>query len=169
MARHNPREIYAQITQPQYLQAMTDAVGIILKSIAPNIENISINALRAERYYALQNILEGIATLGNPNALGATQRINDQSRRAIFSIERQADRWLRGLGQSRVDALHVRGTIVIPDDEVHTHLEHLQLLHRVLVNPALEHTSVGKKLEDKFGASVPAGTPPTVDKSSSCR
>jgi len=114
-------------------------------------------------YYALQNILECIATLANPNAFGATQLINDSSRSTIFSIEPKADGWLRGLGQSRIDALHTHGTIVIPDDEACTHLGNLQLLHWVLLNPSLAKTAVGKELEDRFGISVPTGTPPVVD------
>ena len=119
--------------------------------------------LGTEKYYALQNILECIATLGNPNVLGATQRISDSSRGAIFSIASQADNWLRGLGQSRIDALHTHGTIVIPDDEACKHLGNLQLLQRILLDPALAKTVIGNKLENRFGVSVPTGTSPVVD------
>jgi len=163
LAIHNPREIRAKIPQSQYLQAMTDAIGITLKHIIPNIENPSINTLETEKYYALQNMLECVATLGNPNVFGATQRIGNSSRNAIFSIEPNADKWLRDLGQSRIKALHTHGTIVIPDDEVRTHLRNLQLLHRVLLNPRLANTSIGMRLTDKFNILAPTETQLTID------
>ena len=49
LAIHNPREIRAKIPQSQYLQAMTDAIGITLKNIIPNIENPFINTLETEK------------------------------------------------------------------------------------------------------------------------
>ena len=163
LATHNSREIRIQITQPQYLQAMTDAIGIIFREISPNVivGKPLISTLCEERYYALQNILECIATLGNPNMFGAVQLINDSSRRAIFSVASQADGWLRGLGQSRIMALHEQVTGVIPDDKIYAHLENLRLLHQALLEPALG-AAVGENLVDRFGISAPIGTPSIV-------
>jgi hypothetical protein len=161
---HNPRNIRQSITQAQYLQAMVDAIGIIKTHIIKSRE-ISPQLIEEIRqtdevnYYALQNLLEYIATLGNPNALGATQRISDYTRRIIFHIVSEADGWLRDLGQSRIKALHVDGTIVIPNIAMAGHIICLYKLH-----PVLFDSRIGVTLRDNFeqlsASTIPSGIPP---------
>lgn len=156
LRKHSPRESRGGITQVQYLQAMVDALCIIENHIVRGRElNVTfIESLRTEEsagYYTIQNLLDCVAILGNPNPFGdGTQLIKDITRRVIFSIESQIDTWLRRLGSNRILAAHTEATGIIPNERLVVNLQEMRLLHRALLSPAMQRTDIGAQLRDRF-------------------
>ena len=157
---YNPRTIRTQISSQQYCQAMMDAVCIInvyiIKNRSINLQLISILREREiVNYYVLQNFLECIATIGDPNPVESTQCINDQQRAILFNIDGDADTWLRNLGRDRIQALHLSSTIYIPDEKIVKDLKNIQRLKEVLRVAGFQ---------ERFTLAAPpapSGTPPT--------
>jgi uncharacterized protein with HEPN domain len=154
---YNPRVVRTQIPSQQYCQAMMDAVCIIDTHIIKNRTPLNLQLVKQLReheivnYCALQNLLECVATIGDPNPMGSTQCISDQQRAVIFNIDAEADKWLRNLGGDRIQALHTSSTVYIPDEKIVKDLKNIQRLKEVL-RPA--------GFQDKFMPCVPSGTPP---------
>ena len=160
--KDSPREARAGRTQAQYLQAMADALSIlknlIIKGREINVELIDrLRRSEPHNYFAMQNLLECVTVLGNPNPFGdGSQLISNASRAAIFSIDGHADDYLRNLATNRIVAVHDKASAVIPDAELVDNLREMMLLHQILLDPAVEKTSVGKRLESKYERTTPS-------------
>ena len=165
--KDSPREARAGSTQAQYLQAMADALSIlknlIIKGREINVELIDrLRRSEPHNYFAMQNLLECVTVLGNPNPFGdGSQLISNASRAAIFSIDGHADDYLRNLATNRIVAVHDKASAVIPDAELVDNLHEMMLLHQILLHPTMEQTSVGKRLESKYERTNPSAA---VDK-----
>lgn len=149
LRKDNPKDSRNQIPQYQYLQGIVNAISAInLMLPYKELTKAHITDLRsnnpAASYYAVLNLLDNVAILGNPNRLGAEQYISDFSRGALFSINPDCQKFMRALGDDRNTASHE--TIIIPDDSVVDHVLNMRVVQKALLSDDLKSTSVKRNL-----------------------
>lgn len=139
-----PRDQRLNITQETYLKTVLSAItGLVF--ITANLSPLNeegIKTLSNKDFYALQNLCELVATIMNPNPEYAV--LTEKTIHTIRKQHPQAEEWLRSLGESRVDAMHLTG--MIPSRALATHVKELYLLKtQVLLNPDFQD-ALGIKL-----------------------
>lgn len=137
-----PKEKRAKTPQLQYLKIILNAInGIehLTKNITLTAENIEILKNKDPIiYFALQNLLELIATISTPNPEYSVLTVD--TRKRINLAHADADTWLRGLGDSRNNAMHL--SICIDDISFPIHIENMLAFKRHVLShqnfPALQ-------------------------------
>ena len=152
------REVIAKRSQQQHLQVILEAIegianiGKETQFTEETMQDLQVN--NPQRFYTLQNLLEIISTIANPNpgaAPGEKTILTEETRKALIHHS-QVDTWLGELGDARAAAMH--GSSEIPLDELGGHLENMVLLKAILLTPQFQ-SAAHVRLLSSAGSSAP--------------
>jgi uncharacterized protein with HEPN domain len=136
-----PKEKRHKLPQQFYTQVILDAlegINSLLKGKGTVTEEL-FSKLKINNpivYYALQNLLELIATTANPNPEFSV--MTQGTRDLLNSAHPNTDRWLHDLGESRMHAMH--NSIVISNPIMAEHLiDMLKLRDQIFSNFTLKN------------------------------
>jgi uncharacterized protein with HEPN domain len=133
-----PREQRTQIIQEQYLKVILAAIkGLEIETTGTDLTEEGMKQLPHKKFFALQNLLELIATLANPNP--EQRLLSEHTRDVINHAHPDADTWLRTLGMSRMEAMHRTGMISNRNLAIHIS-EMMRLKNEVLLNVNFQRT-----------------------------
>ena len=130
----SPRDSRATIDQKTYLKSLYRGLDIldVINPTKPATEE-SVTALKNEnitKYYAIQNLLECIATLCCPNELDGPVHFDQKTRNTLNALGASVDSSLRSLGLERNNVMHQSNEF----SRVHEHLNHMHELKQILLD-----------------------------------